>query len=448
MRSMPLASLRSNEDCNQRLADAWQLMQELYPICRSITGDGVRATLQAIGRRIPLTLTEVPSGTRVFDWEVPREWNIRAAWIKDSAGRAIVDFRNHTLHVMSYSVPVRAQMKLEELRSHLHTLPEHPDWIPYRTSYYREDWGFCLTHRQLQQLPQDLYEVHIDSTLVPGNLTYAECRIPGETDQEFLVFTHVCHPSLCNDNLSGIALATLAAVELGKELPHLSYRFVFAPGTIGTITWLARNEERLAGVRHGLVVGLVGDRGPLTYKRSRRGHADIDRISELVLGKLDAGARCIDFSPYGYDERQLCSPGFDLPVGRLTRTPNSEYPEYHSSADGFDLLDRDAFEQSLRSFAAIVSLADRNAAYLNLNPKCEPLLGKRGLFRTVGGTDPGEFEHALLWVLNQSDGRHSLLDIAERSGLRFELLAEAADALLAVELLQPAAMPCSAEARP
>jgi aminopeptidase-like protein len=441
MAPMPLATLRESAGCESQLGRAWELRHELYPICRSITGDGVRASLGAIGRRIPLNLFEVPSGTRVFDWEVPPEWNIRGAWIKDGTGRTVVDFRNHTLHVMSYSVPVRAHYTLAELKPHLHTLPEHPDWIPYRTSYYREDWGFCLTHRQLEGLQDGRYEVHIDSTLAPGHLTYAECCIPGETDEEFLVFTHVCHPSLCNDNLSGIALATLVARELAKERPHLSYRFVFAPGTIGSIAWLARNEERLARVRHGLVVGLVGDRGPLTYKRTRRGHADIDRIAALVLSRLDAQARCIDFSPYGYDERQLCSPGFDLPVGRLTRSPNGEYPEYHSSADNFDLLGPGAFAQSLRAFATILSFADRNGTYLNQNPKCEPRLGKRGLFRQVGGAPPGEFEHALLWVLNQSDGRHSLLDIAARSGVRFELLADAADALLAADLLRPAATP-------
>lgn len=437
MTSMLLAALRSHEGCRQQVADAWRLMRELYPICRSITGDGVRATLQAVGRLIPLTHTEVPSGTEVFDWEVPREWNIRGGWIRDPSGRIVVDFRNHSLHVMSYSTPVHSRMSLEELRPHLHTLPDHPDWIPYRTSYYREDWGFCLTHRQLQAFPAGDYEVHIDSTLAPGSLTYAECKVSGDTDGEFLIFTHVCHPALCNDNLTGIALAAIAARELAKHRPHLTYRFVFAPGTIGSITWLARNAHQLHSIRHGLVVGLVGDRGLLTYKRSRRGQAEIDRIAALVLARLDAQARCIDFSPYGYDERQLCSPGFDLPVGRLTRTPNGEYPEYHTSADNLDLIDEESFGQSLRAFASVLAVADRNATYVNLNPKCEPRLGKRGLFRSVGGSNPGEFEHALLWVLNQSDGRHALLDIAERSGMSFELLAGAADALLGAGLLRP-----------
>ncbi len=444
---MPLClqRLRSMEGCEAQLDLAWQLMEELYPICRSITGNGVRTTLAAIGRLIPLSVSEVPSGTQVFDWEVPREWNAREAWIRSSTGRKVVDFADHTLHLMSYSVPVHAKLTLDELRPHLHSLPAHPEWIPYRTSYYREDWGFCLAHRELEKLSDDVYEVFIDSTLAPGHLSYAECRIPGRTDAEFLVFTHVCHPSLCNDNLTGIALAALVARALLQERPNLSYRFVFAPGTIGSITWLARNEEHLSAVRHGLVAGLVGDPGALTYKRSRRGQCDIDRIGALVLAQLDPGARCVDFSPYGYDERQLCSPGFDLPVGRLTRSPNGDYPEYHSSADDFGLLDRGAFAQSMLAFARILAVADANATYLNTNPKCEPRLGKRGLFRPVGGAEPGEFEHALLWVLNQSDGEHSLLDIAERSGMSFDLLVAAADALAAVDLLQPVRAPVRRE---
>lgn len=434
-----LAELRSDAPCEGQVADAWALMQQLYPLCRSITGAGVRATLAAVAHYIPLELVEVPSGTRVFDWQVPREWNIRAAWIKDAAGRTVLDLRDHTLHVMSYSTPVHAWLTLDELRPHLHTLPAHPDWIPYRTSYYREDWAFCLPHRQLEQMPPGRYEVCIDSTLAPGSLTYAECRIAGESDAQFLVFTHICHPSLCNDNLTGIALAALLARELGREHPRLSYRFVFGPGTIGSITWLARNDGALGRVRHGLVVGLAADRGPLTYKRSRRGDAQIDRIGALVLGRLDARARCVDFSPYGYDERQLCSPGFDLPVGRLTRTPNGEYPEYHSSADDFSLVDRGAFRQTLRACAEMLAIADRDATYRNLNPKCEPQLGRHGLYRGTGGTQPAAFEHALLWVLNQSDGRHSLLDIAERSGLEFDILAAASDALLGAGLLEQSA---------
>jgi len=427
--------LGSSEDCRAAAGQLWPLMQELYPVCRSITGDGVRRTLEAISARVPLEITEVPSGTQVFDWEVPREWNVREAWIEDPAGRRVVDLRNHTLHLVSYSVPVRQKMPLADLRRHLHSLPQHPEWIPYRTSYYREDWGFCLAHRVLESLPDGTYSVNIDSSLAAGHLTYGECVIPGRSSDEILIFTHVCHPSLCNDNLTGIAIATALATQLQGTRPSLTFRFVFAPGTIGSITWLARNEHNVGRVRHGLVLGLLGDRGPLTYKRSRRENADIDRIAGYVLPSVSPEARLIDFSPYGYDERQLCSPGFNLPVGRLTRTPNGEYAEYHSSADDFSILSEDAVAESLRASAAILTVADGNETYVNLNPKCEPRLGKRGLFRSTGGTEPGEFEHALLWVLNQSDGSRSLLEIAQRSRLRFETIRRSADALVSAGLL-------------
>jgi aminopeptidase-like protein len=433
--SVLLPGLTSSEQFAAHADAALEFMRRLYPICRSITGDGLRRTLAMIGERIPLTLEEVPSDTPVFDWEVPREWNIREAWIADEHGRRIVDLKDHSLHIVSYSTPLHAFMSLEELQPHLHSIPEHPDWIPYRTSYYRDAWGFCLAHRVRESLRPGRYEVHIDSTLAPGNLVYGECRIPGQTDQEFLIFTHVCHPSLCNDNLTGIALAATLAEQLRESNPRLSYRFVFAPGTIGSIAWLARNEAHLGRIVHGLVLGLLGDRGPLTYKRSRRGNAPIDRIADYVLQRLAPDARLIDFSPYGYDERQLCSPGFDLPVGRLTRTPNGEYPEYHSSADNFDIIDRRCLAQSLAACASLLRTADRDGKFLNLSPKCEPRLGKRGLFRDTGGRPPGEFEHALLWVLNQSDGEHTLLSIAERSRLPFDLISDAADALAAVNLI-------------
>ena len=438
--SRPLEALLSPKAAGVRAEFVWAFMEQLYPMCRSITGAGVRDTLAAVAEHIPLNVYEVPSGTSVFDWEVPREWNVREAWIADPQGTRIVDLRNHTLHLMSYSTPIRARMSLAELRPHLHSLPEHPDWIPYRTSYYRDEWGFCLTDRQLKSLSEGTYEVCIDSTLAPGSLTYAECVVPGDSDREFLVFTHICHPSLCNDNLTGIALATVLAAQLRTSRPRLTYRFVFAPGTIGSITWLARNESVADRVRHGLVLGLLGDRGPLTYKRSRRLTAPIDAIAGYVLPKIAPTARLVDFSPYGYDERQLCSPGFDLPVGRLTRTPNSEYPEYHSSADDFSIIDKASLAESLSACAALMDVADREETYVNLNPKCEPRLGKRGLYRPTGGTHPGELEHALLWVLNQSDGTRSLLEIAQRSGLAFDIISAAADSLLGVQLLRAASL--------
>ena len=341
----------------------------------------------------------------------------------------IVDFRAHNLHVVNYSAPVRRSMMLEELRPHLYSLPDRPDWIPYRTSYYREHWGFCLKHRDLAQLGPGPFEVVIDSTLAPGSLTYAECIVPGRTDGEAIVYTHTCHPSLANDNLTGMAAAVVLARELRKERPRLTWRFIFGPGTIGSLAWLSRNEQHLGRVRTGLTIGLLGDSGALTYKRSRRGDSVTDRVAEHVLRGLAPSARIMDFEPYGYDERQFCSPGFDLPVGRLTRSPNGQYPEYHTSADNLEFLQPACLAESIRALAGIIAMLDENRRLKNLSPKGEPRLGKRGLYGTVGGTAPGAFEHALLWVLSFSDGAHDLLSIAQRSGLEFDLLARAAAAL-------------------
>jgi aminopeptidase-like protein len=416
---------------------ALELIEEIYPICRSITGNGVRETLACIGRHVPIELHEAPSGSRAFDWTVPPEWNIRDAYIADSSGRRLVDFRRHNLHVMSYSVPVRARMRLEALRAHLYSLPEHPDWIPHRTSYYREDWGFCLPHRQLESLTDDEYEVVIDSELKPGSLTYGECRIAGASNEEFILFTHTCHPSLCNDNASGIALLATLGRELAERKPRLSYRLVFAPTTIGSIVWLARNADAIPSIRAGLVVGLVGDAAALTYKRSRRGDTEVDRIAIQVLREIDPASRVIDFTPLGYDERQFCSPGFDLPVGRLTRSANGGYPQYHTSADDLSLMRIESLAESLLAVCRILARVEANRRFFNLAPKCEPRLGNRGLLGDLGGgvTRTG-MEQAMLWLLNQSDGRHGIGDIAATSGLSAETLSVAAARLVERGLLK------------
>lgn len=407
--------------------------RELYPICRSITGAGTRATLDAISRFVPLERFEVPTGTKVFDWEVPREWNIRDAWIKNAAGEKVVDFQRHSLHVMSYSTPVRARMSLAELKPHLFSLPENPGWIPYRTSYYRDNWGFCLTHDALRALPDGEYEICIDSTLEPGSLSYGEAFLAGESSDEILIWTHVCHPSLANDNLSAIAVSAHLARSIGARARTLSYRFVFAPTTIGAITWLAQNESKVGRIRHGLVLASLGDRGSFVYKRSRRGTYDIDRVVEHVVGSQGTVE---DFSPYGYDERQFCSPGFDLPVGRFSRTPNGRYPEYHSSADNLDFITAESLQSSLEMCERICSVLEGNVTYKNLSPKCEPRLGPRGLYRNATGRNPSEFEHALLWVLNQSDGTRDLLSIAQRSKMDFDVIANAATAARDAGLLE------------
>ncbi|MER5322466.1 DUF4910 domain-containing protein [Streptosporangium roseum] len=413
------------------------LVERLYPLCRSITGDGVRRTLEIVGESVPLQIREVPTGTEVLDWTVPREWNIRDAYIKDASGARVVDFAESNLHVVGYSVPVSATMSLEELRSHLHTLPDQPDLIPYRTSYYAETWGFCLRENTLAGLPEGDYEVRIDSTLADGHLTYGEHVVPGRVSDEVLVSCHVCHPSLANDNLAGIAVATRLARRLAESDPWYTYRFLFMPGTIGAITWLARNQERVGRVKHGLVLACAGDSGALTYKRSRRGDAEIDRVVRHVLRTSGRDHEIVDFSPYGYDERQFCSPGFDMPVGSLTRTPYAGYPEYHTSADNPDFVSPEAMTDTLETCWEITQVLERNHRYLNLSPYGEPQLGRRGLYGSLGGrSDTKQAQMAMLWVLNLSDGEHSLLDIAERSDLPFATVADAAQALRGAGLVK------------
>ncbi len=410
--------------------EMYALVERLYPLCRSITGDGVRATLEIVGEYVPLRVHEVPTGTQVLDWTVPQEWNIRDAYVADASGRRVVDFAASSLHVLGYSVPVAATLPLAELREHLYTLPEHPSWVPYRTSYYEPKWGFCLAQETLDALPEGEYEVRVDSTLADGHLTYAEHVVPGQVPDEVLVSAHVCHPSLANDNLAGIAVAVFLARALAEQQPYYTYRFLFAPGTIGAITWLARNAERVGRVRHGLVLACAGDPGRLTYKRSRRGDAEIDQVLRHVLTGSGRPHEIREFTPYGYDERQFCSPGFDLGVGSLSRTPYAGYPEYHTSADDLDLVSPEAMADTLAVCREAFAVLDRNRRYVNLSPYGEPQLGRRGLYDSLGGrSDAKEAQLAMLWVLSLSDGEHSLLDVAERSGLPFDAVAAAADAL-------------------
>ncbi|HZQ46336.1 MAG TPA: DUF4910 domain-containing protein, partial [Verrucomicrobiae bacterium] len=402
-----------------------QSVAELYPICRSITGEGMRESLRRLQQQVPLVLHEVPSGTAVFDWVVPNEWNIRDAYIKNSRNERVVDFQKCNLHVLNYSIPVRQKMRLAELREHLFSLPETPDWIPYRTSYYKEAWGFCVSHRQAESFADEEYEVCIDSTLKPGHLTYGELRLQGATDDEVLISCHSCHPSLCNDNLSGMVVAAKLAEHLADSPLRYSYRFLWIPGTIGAITWLALNEPLIPRIKHGLVLSCVGDSGRFTYKRSRQGTAEIDRAVEHVLRSAKGEFDLLDFSPYGYDERQYCSPGVNLPVGCFMRTPNGKYPQYHTSADNLDLVSGPAMAESVQRLLSVAGVLEKNHRYLNLNPKCEPQLGRRGLYRQMGGTNSKRQEEAMLWVLNFSDGKTSMLEIAERAGLEFSELDEA-----------------------
>jgi aminopeptidase-like protein len=434
---MTLAAIRAGLDPVATGEDLHALVARLYPICRSITGPGVRETLRILGERLPLEVHEVPTGTQVLDWTVPREWAIRDAYVADGAGRRLIDFRASNLHVLNYSVPVRARMTLDELRPHLFTLPDQPTRIPYRTSYYNENWGFCLAHEALDRFAEDeTYEVVIDATLADGSLSYGECAIEGsEPGSEVLVSAHVCHPSLCNDNLSGIAVAArLAELLAGSEHRH-TYRFVFVPGTIGSIAWLARNRDAAARVVAGLVLTGVGDPGPPSYKRSRRGDALIDRAMAHVIG-ADGPVR--DFSPWGYDERQYGSPGFDLPVGVLARTQHGTYPEYHTSGDDLGFVRPESLADSLDRALAAFDILERDGRFENVSPFGEPQLGRRGLYGAIGGaSDKRSQELAMLWVLNQSDGTRSLLDISARAGIPFATVADVATLLVEHRLLVP-----------
>jgi aminopeptidase-like protein len=409
-------------------------MARMYPLCRSLSGDGVRATLDILEETLSLERREVPSGTRAFDWTVNDEWNVRDAYIADQQGRRVIDFREHNLHLVSYSIPVRARMTLEELRPHLHSLPDRPDWIPYRTTYYNRTWGFCLPHRQLQELDEGPYDVVVDATLEPGHLTYGELVVPGESTDEVMLTAHLCHPSIANDNLAGIVVATRVARLLQSlERRHLTYRFLFAPGTIGSITWLSRNADVLPSLRHGLVLTGLGGPGALVYKRSRHGSRDIDRAAGHVVGRRGGEVRA--YSPYGYDERQFNSIGFDLPFGRLSRTPHGEYPEYHTSADNLSYVRPPELVDAYTAVLEIIDVLENDRTYRNLSPYGEPQLGKRGIYPTTGGRSASDAVMAMLWTLGYSDGSTSLLDIARVADLSFTDIRAAATTLAGAGLL-------------
>ncbi|WP_099864356.1 DUF4910 domain-containing protein [Pararhizobium haloflavum] len=406
-------------------AELHDLAARLYPICRSITGDGVRQTLAVLSEHLPIAVREVPTGTQLFDWTVPQEWRVRSARLRDPGGQIVVDFADNNLHLMSYSAPFRGRMSRQALSAHIHTLPDQPDLIPYRTSYYNRDWGLCMAHSRFSALPEGEYDVEIDTDFVDGSLTYGEYVHPGTSDREFLLSAHICHPSLANDNCSGLAVLTMMAAMLKGRRTRYGYRFLFAPGTLGALAWLAANEERAQRIDHGLIVSCVGDAGRPTYKRSRQGSAEIDRIMAHLVKRR--GGSILDFSPYGYDERQYCSPGFNLPVGLIQRSAFGTFPEYHTSADNLAFIRPECLAQSLDLLCEAIEIAETNWTPLSLNPKGEPQLGRRGLYAAIGGRhSTGASAMGLLWVMNLADGRHSLLDMAERADMPYADIAAAA----------------------
>ena len=374
-----------------------------------------------------------PPAPPVFDWAVPDEWTPRRARLTDASGRVVADLVDHTLHLVSYSVPFEGRLTRDQLAPHVHTLPEHPSWIPYRTSYYTPAWGFCLSHEAWEAAGEGPFDVVVDTSLKPGALVYGELVIPGLVDEEVLVSSHVCHPSLVNDNLTGIVVALELARAIAVTPQRLTYRFVFAPGTIGSLTWLSRNREGWSRVRHGLVLTGLGGGGPLVYKRTRQGERPVDEAAGHVVRRRGGSVR--DYAPWGYDERQYNALGFDLPVGRLTRTPHGEYPEYHTSADDLDFVDDDDLAGAFDALVEIVDVLRGRGRLSQPTPFGEPQLGKRGLYPAVGGQAASDEVMAMLWCLALSDGATGLLAIAERANLPFAAIRDAADKLVTAGLL-------------
>ena len=396
--------------------------------------------MREVAAHIPLDIHEVPTGTQVLDWTVPREWNIRDAWIKNARGEKIVDFGRSNLHVMSYSVPVRQRISLAELKTHIHTLPEQPDLIPYRTSYYAENWAFCMSHRQLEALRDETYEVCIDSSLADGHLTYGEYLHRGETEDEFLLSAHVCHPSLANDNCSGMALLTQLAKRISQTRTRYSYRFLFAPGTIGAITWLARNEAHVHRIKHGLVVSMLGDRGGPTYKKSRRAmRRSTGRWSmRCIIRGCRRSSRI--FRPMAMTSGNTARPASTCRSGCSSAANTAPFPNI-TPRPTISISSRpDALSESYRLISDAIGVVEGDRTLLNTVAKGEPQLGRRGLYGAIGGDkDAAAANMAMLWILNLSDGEHSLLDIAERAKLPFAVVRRTAELLETHGLLKPVA---------
>jgi aminopeptidase-like protein len=417
--------------------DLHGLVRELFPINRSLTGAGVRETLAILARHVQLEVREVPSGTAVLDWQVPLEWNIRSATIRALDGRCLVNFADHNLHVVGYSKPIHKEVSRAELAEHVHTLPDQPELIPYRTGYFADDWGFCMPDNLWQTMQDEAYRIDIDSDLSPGSLTYGELFLPGELPDEVLITAHICHPSLANDNLSGIAVAVALAMRQARLPRRLGYRFLFIPATIGAITWLARNESELGKIRHGLVLTCIGDTGPFHFKQSRSG-APIDNAVAHILRHSGHPYEIVPFNPYGYDERQFCSPAFDLPMGCFMRSVHGTFPQYHTSADNPGFVKPQALNQSYEVVASLLDLLDANWMYARTDGRGEPQLGRRGLYRAIAGQKEagGASQMDLLWLLNLADGKHNLLEMAERAGIPFGRLQKAVRLALDADLIR------------
>lgn len=392
----------------------------LWPLCRSITGQGLRESLNILSEIAPMELTEVPTGSRCFDWEVPREWAIRDAYILTPDGSKVADFKVNNLHVFNYSSPIDKELTYDELSRHVRTLPGQPTAIPYVTTYYREQWGFCLEHDTWESLPKEgTYRVVVDAELFDGSLTYGQAVIQGESDQEVLFSTYLCHPSMANNELSGPLVAAFLYQQLAKgPKPFYTYRFLFAPETVGVVAFLSQWGEHLKTHLHaGYVLTCCGDRGPLTFKMSKHETSVADRVAKHLLDRGGREHSVIPFAVGGSDERQFCSPGFNLPVGSIIRSRYQVYPEYHTSLDNKDFISFPHLKETVEFCAEICTALELNQSYVNRIPHCEPQLGKRGLYPHAVNPDTARKKvHQLLHLLTWADGEHDLLAIAEKRG--------------------------------
>lgn len=413
----------------------------LWPLNRSLTGNGNRQTLEILSELVDVNIEEVPSGTQCFDWSVPPEWNVKEAWIKDANGNTVIDFTENNLHLIGYSIPYKGLMPFEALKDNIFTIPEKPDAIPYLTSYYKERWGFCMSHNQFLKLDKTMnYEVHIDSNLDPsGSMTIGEAFIEGASKKEILFSTYICHPSMANNELSGPLVASFVYNELKKRKQlKYSYRFCFVPETIGSIYMLSkRGAHYKENLLAGFILTCVGNDGAFTYKKSRRGDALIDRVVLNNLNLSKDESKVIDFFPQGSDERQYCSPGFNLPVGSLMRTMYWNFPEYHTSLDNKGYISFEALEKSVLKYIDIIDAIESNETYINTMPHCEPQLGKRGLYPNFGGKNQNNrFVEIMMWILNYSDGENDLIDISNKSQIPILEMIPVIEKLLENEILK------------
>ena len=392
----------------------YELVKKLFPLCRSLTGDEVRKTLKILREHIPLKISEVPTGTKVFDWTVPQEWNIKDAYVIDPAGKKVIDFKKHNLHIVGYSIPVNKTIALPELQKHLYSLPDQPTAIPYVTSYYQPRWGFCLKHQDREKLKPGKYRVVVDSELKKGSLTFGELIIPGLSQKEVFLSTYVCHPSMANNELSGPAVTTFLAKWLLTKKRRYAYRIIFIPETIGSIMYLSKNLNVMKNaVVAGFNISCVGDERNYSYVSSRNGETYANKVAQFAFESLGEDFTRYSYLDRGSDERQYNSPGVDLPVVSISRSKYGTYPEYHTSLDDLNLVTPRGLYGSYELLKHILELIEKNYYYQNT---ClgEPQLGRRGLYPTVSKKGSAAGARRIIDFLAYADGTNDLIDISRK----------------------------------